>query len=335
MEITRKLALSVGGFVLGGLAVAIALIVLIGSESFLFTSNVTYKAQFPDVSGLREGASVRLGGREVGNVTGIQFGPMDERGPTLVVTLRVRKDYASRIRQDSVARIGTQGLLGDKLIELTMGSPKAGELEDGSWIIGQPAADPNRLIVTATDAMEHAKSILARLDQMSRDLTIGGTMDELDATVRSLHRIVATIEDGPGSAHELVYAGTLAADARAAVQSYKRAGDTLNGAADRLDKLIASVDTSKINHVTDTVAAIADDVRAGRGTLGGLLEDPTLYEETKRILVNIERNRVLKAVARFVISDEGNDKVMDARPKDVEVHPRSAPRQSADASQPR
>src|SRR5262249_52612694 len=107
----------------------------------------------------------------------------------------------------------------------------------------------------------------------------------------------------------------------------------LGSAADRLDRVAASVDAEKIRHVTNTVASIADDVRAGRGTLGGLLVDPTLYEETKRILVNIERNRVLKAVARFVLSDEGNDKVMDARPQDVTVvHPRPAPSQSADAT---
>jgi hypothetical protein len=80
---------------------------------------------------------------------------------------------------------------------------------------------------------------------------------------------------------------------------------------------------TRVRQVTEDVAGIVADVRAGRGTLGGLLVDPTLYEETKRILVNIRRNRVLKALARVVVSDEGDVEVMDAGP--VLVRPRHAP----------
>jgi len=332
MEITRKLAVSVGAFIAVAGIVAALVIVLLGSDTMLFSEKVTYHAQFPDVAGLREGAQVRLGGRMVGDVVQVAFGPIAEGSATLVVTLRVRKEFAQRIRQDSVARIGSQGLLGDKLVDLTVGTPKAGPIEDGGWLIGQMPPDPNQLIATAAEAAEHARNILARFDQMSRDLSLGGTVDELDEAVRGLHRIVQTVEDGPGSAHEMIYGGTLTAEAHAAIKSYRRAGETLTRAADRVDRLASSVDPEKIRRASEDLVAVAGDIRAGRGTLGGLLEDPTLYEETKRILVNIERNRVLKAMARFVIADESDDRVMDARPQDVAVHPRQAPGQAAQAA---
>jgi phospholipid/cholesterol/gamma-HCH transport system substrate-binding protein len=328
MEATRSLALKVGLFFLLAVAVGLGVLFLLGSDTLLFVEKMTYRAQFPDVGGLREGAPVRLGGRDVGSVTDVSFGPLAEGAPTLVVTLQVRRAFSERIRQDSVARIASQGLLGDKLVELTLGSPGAGQVEDGGWLVGQPAADPNRLILTATDAAEHARSILARLDELTRELTFGGTMDELDATVRTLHRVADTIENGPGSLHELVYSGQIAAEARGAVASYRRAGDALAQTAARAERLVAAVDPAKLTRATDDLVAVTGDVRAGRGTLGGLLVDPTLYEETKRLLVNIERNRVLKTLARFVISEEWDAPVLDARPDAVVVHPRPAPRET-------
>lgn len=326
MEISRKLALSVGVFVAGAAIVGVVLVVLLGENAMVFADKVTYRVQYPDVGGLREGAQVRLGGRIVGDVAAVGFGPTSQGTPALVVTLRVRKELAEWIRQDSVAHIGTQGLLGDKLIDLTMGTPKAAAVEDQGWIVGQTPPDPNQLITAASNAAEHANNILARLDQISRDLSLGGTIDELDAAVRGMHRVVATIEEGPGTFHDLVYTRSLTSDARATLSGFRQAGDTLRRAATRMDALVSSVDADKVRRATDDIVTVAGDIRAGRGTLGGLLEDPTLYEETKRILMNIERNRVIKALARFVIADEGDDKVMDARPQDVAVHPRPAPR---------
>ena len=53
--------------------------------------------------------------------------------------------------------------------------------------------------------------------------------------------------------------------------------------------------------------------------------DPVLYEETKRILVNIRRNRILKTAARWVISKNDAEDVMDASPAAVTVKPRAGP----------
>jgi phospholipid/cholesterol/gamma-HCH transport system substrate-binding protein len=328
MESTRKLAVTVGALFVGAVLVAFAVIVFLGQGGSLFRRRVTYHAQFTDVRGLREGAFVRLGGRVVGSVTDIDFGPMAEGSPTLVVTLKVKQEFATRVRGDSIARIGTQGLLGDKLVEISLGSPAEPELAEGGWLAGEAATDPQRILGAAAEATEHARNVLGRLDEVSQRLLNEGTIDELSETARSLRRIARTVEEGPGSAHELIYGRGLAADARAAVRSYARGGAAVESAAGRASALVDSV-APQVEHAATDMASVAADVRAGRGTLGGLLVDPTLYEETKRILVNIERNRVLKAVARLVVSDEGSDKVMDARPDDVVIHPRPGPKSTA------
>ena len=72
-------------------------------------------------------------------------------------------------------------------------------------------------------------------------------------------------------------------------------------------------------------------VRAGRGTLGGLLEDPTIYEETKRMLVSINRNAIMKSLVRFVIRRRDVSEVPAGDPDAIVVHPRGGPRQTGEA----
>jgi len=235
------------------------------------------------------------------------------------------------VHVDSVARISSQGLLGDKLIELTLGAPATPAIEDEGWIIGEPPADAAQLINAATGAAEHARAILARLDEATKNLNTAKTAEELDKTLSAVRRIAERVETGPGTAHELIYDEGLAADSRRALTAFERAagqGEKLMASARRsaenLEQATGAIDPAKIKQTTDDIAAITAQVRSGKGTLGGLIADPTLYEETKRILVNIRRNRVLKAVSRAVISDSLPDELMDAGPP-PEITPRHAP----------
>jgi phospholipid/cholesterol/gamma-HCH transport system substrate-binding protein len=330
MDVPRRLALRVGAFVAVATALGFLVVLVLGSEGMIFAAKREYHVAFADVAGLREGAAVRLGGREVGDVSEIRFGPVDDPARKLVVTLRVREEMADRVRADTVARISSQGLLGDKLIELTLGSPAAPQVEDGGWIVGEPPADPARLIAAATGAADHARNILGRLDSATRELDAGRTLDEIERTLGAVRRVAERVEHGPGVAHTLIFDETMAADTAGLVRSARRAARdgervmaSARRSADHLAAVTAAVDPAKVAKATDDLTSIIADVRAGRGTLGGLIVDPTLYEETKRILVNIRRNRVLKAVARVVISDEMPEEMMDASP--VVVRPRRAP----------
>jgi phospholipid/cholesterol/gamma-HCH transport system substrate-binding protein len=321
-------------------------VVILGSQGMIFASKRTYHVAFPDVGGLREGAVVRLGGYQVGEVSEISFAPEDGGHTRLVVTLRVRDKHAERVRLGALARISSQGLLGDKLIELTLGPMALPPVPDGGWIVGEPPGDPNRLIASATAAAEHARNILAKLDDATGKVDAQSMLNELEETMSTVRRVATRIETGPGTAHELIYDNQLAAGARQTLGALGRAADEgeklvagIRQSSDQIAAVTAAVDPAKVKQVTDDLAAVVADVRAGRGTLGGLLVDPTLYEETKRILVNIRRNRVLSALARMVISDEIPAEVMDARPAKpltptTPVRPRPAPGLEAAHSTP-
>src|SRR5882724_2768424 len=120
MKISKELR--VGAFVLAGLIVTGIVVFLIGDEKRLFESKVTFHTSFSDVQGLKTGAPVRLGGIDIGNVFRIAHSddPSDTR---LYVDMHVVKREAVRVREDTVARVSSKGLLGDKMRELSVGKP--------------------------------------------------------------------------------------------------------------------------------------------------------------------------------------------------------------------
>jgi phospholipid/cholesterol/gamma-HCH transport system substrate-binding protein len=98
----------VGVFVLIGLAAFLGMIYALGRARRLFEPRYTIHAEFGEVGGLVEGATVRLAGVQIGRVTGVRLPP--EPGGKVRVDLTIGRQFANRVRKDSVARLETQGL---------------------------------------------------------------------------------------------------------------------------------------------------------------------------------------------------------------------------------
>jgi phospholipid/cholesterol/gamma-HCH transport system substrate-binding protein len=126
----RRQKLKVGVFVLVGLVAFLGMIYALGARARLFEPRYTIHAEFNEVGGLVEGATVRLAGVQIGRVTGVRL-PADPGGKVRV-DLTIGRQFATRVRKDSVARIETQGLLGDKIIELSVGTVAAAAVKAGT-----------------------------------------------------------------------------------------------------------------------------------------------------------------------------------------------------------
>ncbi|WP_232293918.1 MlaD family protein, partial [Stigmatella aurantiaca] len=101
------------------------MVLFIGKETRLFEDQVKYHAYFSNVEGLSEESPVWLGGLEVGRVTGIAFAPgADAKNHRIEVSLQVAKKYADRVRADSVVRLSSLGVLGEKAVDITLGNPQ-------------------------------------------------------------------------------------------------------------------------------------------------------------------------------------------------------------------
>ena len=132
-ERDRRIVIRAGLFVGLGLLLAGLVIFLIGKERNLFDKQVVYFGAFENVDGLVLGAPVRLGGLQVGRVTKISFAP-DLGDKRIMVTMEVATQFRDRIRRDSVARVTGRGVLGDKAVDISLGSPEAEAIAGGGEI---------------------------------------------------------------------------------------------------------------------------------------------------------------------------------------------------------
>src|SRR2546422_4153109 len=140
-EERREIAvkLRVGVFVLVALAAFLGMVYALGARARLFEARYTIHAEFTEVAGLIEGATVRLAGVQIGRVTGVHL--PGEPGGKVRVDLTIARRYADRIRRDSIARIETQGLLGDKVVEITVGNTTAPPAAPGEVLAARDPAD--------------------------------------------------------------------------------------------------------------------------------------------------------------------------------------------------
>ena len=145
-------AFRLGVFIVATLLILAAGVFLIGEKRFLFRRTYRLQAEFQNVSGLNNGAEVRVGGIHLGTVKYI-FLPNGPNGK-LTVVMDMASSTKNIIRQNSVATIKTEGLLGDKYVEISFGSEKAPPIESGDNIKGEIPADFSE---AATAAMSQAK----------------------------------------------------------------------------------------------------------------------------------------------------------------------------------
>src|SRR5437879_7526424 len=111
------------------------MIYALGARARLFEPRFTVHAEFTEVGGLVEGATVRLAGVQIGRVSAVTL--PSQPGGKVRVDLTIAKQFGDRIRKDSVARIETQGLLGDRIVEITVGDTQAPPLAPGEVLLSR------------------------------------------------------------------------------------------------------------------------------------------------------------------------------------------------------
>ncbi len=175
-----------GIFIVSNLLIFAAGVFWIGKKQFLFHSTYRLQAEFQNVAGLNGGAEVRVGGIHEGTVRQIQL-PMRPNEK-----VRVLMDMAgptrSVIKNDSVATIQSEGLVGDKFVEISFGSENSPKVRDGDTIQGQPPLQISDLLNKASEVLDTTK----------------GAIDNVNQTASNLNSITTRINQGQGSIGALI-----------------------------------------------------------------------------------------------------------------------------------
>ncbi|MGA3188370.1 MAG: MlaD family protein [Bryobacteraceae bacterium] len=209
--------LRLGIFIIITLAILATGVFLIGSRESMFRSNYKVRADFDNVAGLDEGADVRVGGIRKGSVKNIKL-PKQPDGK-VVVLMDLAKETQSIVKMDSVASIKSEGMLGDKYIEISFGSMDAAQLRGGETIASQPPLDisdlfakTNKILDTTQASMQNIQSATSNIDDISQKINHGqGTVGALinDRTIynKASASVTALDEDMEALKHNFLLRG--------------------------------------------------------------------------------------------------------------------------------
>ena len=164
--IQRKYETIVGFFVVASLAALLVMVIVIAQQEQLWEEKVEYQAIFKNISGLKKGSEVRLAGVTVGNVKEVSVGP---RGNVLVI-FEVLGKYRDQIRADSRASIGWQGLLGEKSLDLSAGSPTKPPIPPEGLVEVVEPLDLTEMLARATPSFENLQKIINNLASLTGEM---------------------------------------------------------------------------------------------------------------------------------------------------------------------
>jgi len=260
--------LKVGLTVLAACITLGVLIFLMSGTGGLFSTKIKLKSYFDNANGLREGAPVRLAGVDIGNVTNILVVRDRTKQLTPVeVTMKVNTHYRFNLRKDSLTLLSTAGVLGETYIDIDSSQAKGPQAEDGDVL-------PSREVPDFGD--------MVRAGQ--------GTLQNMDALIKRLDRIVAFVESGQGSVGKLLYDPALYNRLNATVTESQGLVNQVAQGKGTLGKLFSDEELyQKVNGTVDKLNTVIDDLNAGKGSAGKFLKDPALYNTANDTIANVKK----------------------------------------------
>lgn len=242
------------------------LIFLMSGTGGILTKKITLKAYFDNSGGLRVGAPVRLEGVDIGNVQSIRLVP-GHPGTPVEVVMKVNTTYAFNLKKDSTASLETAGVLGETYINISSTFAKGAPLQDGDTVAIRDHPD-------IQDVVRASQS----------------TLQNMDALLKRLDRIVAFVESGQGSIGKLIYDPGLYDRLNTTVGEFKGLMDDIQRGKGSIGPLLTSDEAyKKAIAALDKINLIIDDIQQGKGSAGKLLKDPALYDNANKTIANVRQ----------------------------------------------
>jgi phospholipid/cholesterol/gamma-HCH transport system substrate-binding protein len=175
---SKKFKVRLGLFIAGGLALFVIAIFIIGKQKNLFNPTFRLTTAFYNVSGLQVGNDIRFSGINVGTVNNIII----INDSTVMVDMMIRKEIMQFIKADSYVAIGSEGLIGDRLLNISQGSSDAEQIRDGEHLLSIEPVE--------TDAIMASLQVTA-LNAEIITLALAGIMLKINSGEGTLGRLIA------------------------------------------------------------------------------------------------------------------------------------------------
>ncbi len=260
-SIKKRRLFRVGLFSLGGFLILATGVFVIGDRTKLFSSTFSITANFENVEGLLSGAGVVLNGIRVGSVADVTL--MFDTASYVRVDMMIEDKYQKMIRIGSTAAVGQLGIVGDKQIEIFTTDPTAPVVQDGDVIAGAPPANYLAILEKADEAVQNVNNITSSLDTLFLRFRRGeGTLGKLLTDEEAYNNLV-----GISASAERLFDET--------TQQFISLGGILKKTATNVDGITA--ESQKL----------ISDLGQGKGTVGALLYDRSLYDSLESLVGNL------------------------------------------------
>lgn len=290
----NRKAIIVGIFLALGLIIFIVGVLTLGSAQKTFNKSIHISAVFDDVAGLKKGNNVWFSGVKVGTISDVQF-----TGPSQVnVKMSIDESSQPYIHHDAGVKIGSDGLIGNKIIVIEGGSPHAPVVQDGDMLQAEKVASTDDMLKTLQQNNENLLSITKDFKELSHKILQGkGTVGALLADSTMGIQLKSTMRN---------LAATSQSAAQMAVQldNFSKKINTKGGLADKLltdtvtfNKIQASIaqlqkTVNSASELTQNLNTASKKLTTTDNALGVLLNDPKGAEQVRTSLNNIQQSSI-------------------------------------------
>ncbi|HEY0678837.1 MAG TPA: MlaD family protein [Chitinophagaceae bacterium] len=283
-----------GIFILAGLLFLMLMLYMIGRDQNLFASTFTIKTRFENIQGLVPGNNVRYAGIEVGTVKKIVI-----LNDTLIEVVMILDDeMKSYIKSNAITSIGTDGLMGNKVVNIAPAHAPAPFVQEGDILPARKVLDTDAMLRTLdkTNAdvaviAENLKTTILKLNNSTalwnllNDNTLPLELRQSAANVRAatakavymandLQSIVKDVKEGKGSLGAILTDTSFAANLNETIAKINKVGD-------HADELATAIN--------GMVSEVRQDVNSGKGPANALLKDSAMVLKLNTSLDNIQK----------------------------------------------
>ncbi|MEW6508867.1 MAG: MlaD family protein [Bacteroidota bacterium] len=298
----------VGLTIFSGLVILFLFIVIVGTGENLFSKTYNLNLIVRETTGLKKGGSVLLGGLKVGRIKNIRFLPHNNNNQ-IIIELSILKEYSEKITSGSNATIETFGLLGDKMINISLGNPNERPLIDGDFIkleesfnLESLGSELNPIIKKidniATDIKQISTALSSGNSTIGKLLTEDSSINKLNYLLDELSTIFSSIKSSKGTVGKFINEPKLYYDLSATIYNLKTISDSLAIGKGTIGKFLTN--DSFYNHLdslTYNLNLLIKKTENDSSLVGGSLNDKTLYkkfntliEDLNSLIIDIKEN---------------------------------------------
>lgn len=292
--------LKVGAMILTALGILAIAVIKLGDAAKLFTSRYELVTLLPNANGLREGGTVTVAGQLAGVVKRIDFLPPDgDTTRNLLVVMEMDSDLRDQVRGDSKVKLKSLGLLGDKVLDISPGTPRYDVLEEGDTVPNVPTLDYEQVIEQASAAVGDLVLLTHDLRSITSGMAKGeGTMgqlltnrslyDQLTANLTEMNELLARMQNPNGTLGRLMEDPSLYDNLASVTQHLDSVLTQMQSTGSTLGRLMH--DDSLYNRMLGA-ATSADSVLGlatrGNGFAARVLTDQQLYDQLNKTLTDL------------------------------------------------